>query len=116
MSTVKLPLGLTENGIVNTPSVLTVPATGSSVTLLDGRYRYGSALVQNVGSENMYVLVGGTATATVYHLKLSPMSQADFSDVSYTTVTACADSGKTSNAVVFSVQTNDSVSQGATSY
>ena len=110
MSTVKLPLGLTENGIVNTPSVLTVPATGSSVTLLD------SALVQNVGSENMYVLVGGTATATVYHLKLSPMSQADFSDVSYTTVTACADSGKTSNAVVFSVQTNDSVSQGATSY
>ena len=46
MATVKLQLGLTENGAVNTPSLVTVPVTGSSVTLLDGRYRYSSALVQ----------------------------------------------------------------------
>ena len=57
MATVKLPLGLAENGTVNDPSVLTVPATGSSVSLLSNRYRYSVALVQNVGSENMYILI-----------------------------------------------------------
>ena len=116
MSTVKLPLGLTENGTVNTPSVLTVPATGSSVTLLDGRYRYSAALVQNVGSNNICIRVGGTATSSVYHIKLSPMSQAEINDAAYVDVTACGDGAVTSSAVVFIVQVNDSVSQGATSY
>ena len=121
MATVKLSLGLTENGTVNTPAILTVPQDSGSVTLLDGRYRYGSALVQNVGSENMYILVndgqtGGDATDANYHLILSPMSQAEINDCPYTAVTACAPSGKTTSAVVFSVQTNDSQSQGATSY
>ena len=116
MSTVKLPLGLTENGTVNTPSVLTVPATGSSVTLLDGRYRYSAALVQNVGSNNICIRVGGTATSSVYHIKLSPMSQADLSDAKYTTVTACTSNASNGSAVLYTVQTNDSVSQGATSY
>ena len=65
MATVKLQLGLTENGTVNTPAILTVPVTTSSVKLLDGRYRYGSALVQNVGSNNICIRVGGTATSSV---------------------------------------------------
>ena len=122
MATVKLPLGLAENGTVNDPSVLTVPATGGTpVELLSSRYSYSVALVQNVGSENMYILVndgqtGGDATDANYHLILSPMSQAEINDCPYAAVTACAPSGKTTSAVVFSIQTNDSQSQGATSY
>ena len=116
MATVKLPLGLAENGTVNTPSLVTVPVTGSSVTLLDGRYRYSTALVQNVGSNNICIRVGGTATSSVYHIKLSPMSQAEINDCPYAAVTACAPSGKSTSAVVFSVQTNDSVVTPATSY
>ena len=121
MSTVKLSLGLTENGTVNDPSVLNVPATGGSVELLSSRYRYSVALVQNVGSENMYILInngqtGGDATDANYHLILSPMSQAEINDCPYAAVTACAPSGKSTSAVVFSVQTNDSVVTPATSY
>jgi len=115
MSTVKLSLGLTENGTVNTPSILTVPATGSSVTLLDGRYKYGSALVQNVGSNNICIRVDGTPTNTVYHIKLSPLSQAEINDVAYVDVKACGDAGA-SSAVVFNIQTGDSVVAPATSY
>ena len=115
MATVKLPLGLAENGTVNTPSLVTVPVTGSSVTLLDGRYGYCTALVQNVGSNNICIRVGGTATSSVYHIKLSPMSQAEINDASYSDVTACGDGAVTSTVVLFTVQTNDSQSQGATS-
>ena len=121
MATVKLPLGLAENGTVNDPSVLNVPATGGSVELLSSRYRYSIALVQNVGSENMYILIndgqtGGDATDANYHLILSPMSQAEINDASYSDVTACGDGAVTSTVVLFTVQTNDSQSQGATSY
>ena len=121
MATVKLPLGLAENGTVNDPSVLTVPATGSSVALLSNRYRYSIALVQNVGSENMYILVndgqtGGDATDANYHLILSPMSQAEINGCPYTAVTACAPVGKSTSAVVFSVQTNDSAHTPGTAY
>ena len=117
MATVKLQLGLTEGGAVNTPSLVTVPVTGSSVTLLDGRYRYGSALVQNVGSNNVCIRVDGTATSSVYHIKLSPMSQADVGDVQFTDVTACTAAGTaTTTAVVFSVQIDDSVHTPGTAY
>ena len=116
MATVKLPLGLTEGGTVNTPSLVTVPVTGSSVTLLNGRYRYSTALVQNVGSNNICILVGGTATSSVYHVKLSPLSQAEINDASYVDVTACGDGAVTSTAVVFSVQVNDSGHTSGTSY
>ena len=116
MATVKLQLGLTEGGTVNTPSILTVPVTTESVKLLDGRYRYGSALVQNVGSNNICIRVGGTATSAVYHVKLSPMSQVDLSDAKYEFVTACTDDSSNGSAVLFTVQTNDSVVAPATSY
>jgi len=117
MATLSLRHGLTTNGTVNTPSILTVPATGSSVTLLDGRYKYGAALVQNVGSENMYLRVDGVATDDVYHIKLSPMSQADIGDVDFTDVTACTAAGTaTTTAVVFSVQTDDSSHTPGTAY
>jgi len=116
MATVKLPLGLAENGTVNTPSILTVPVTTESVKLLDGRYRYSTALVQNVGSNNICILVGGTATSAVYHVKLSPMSQAEINDASYVDVTACGDGAVTSTAVVFSVQVNDSSLTPGTAY
>ena len=116
MSTVKLSLGLTEGGTVNTPSILAVPVTTESVKLLDGRYRYSSALVQNVGSNNICILVDGTATSSVYHIKLSPMSQAEINDASYVDVTACGDGAVTSTAVVFSVQVNDSAHTAGTAY
>lgn len=116
MALQSIKLGRLTNGTVNTPSELSVPSTGSSVTLLDGRYSYGSALVQNVGGSDIYIRVDGTATSSVYHLLLTPNSQADIGDASYVNVTACCASGQTSKAVVFSVQINDSVSQGATSY
>ena len=116
MATVKLQLGLTENGTVNTPAILTVPQDSGSVTLLDGRYRYSSALVQNVGSEDMYIRVGGTATTSVYHVRLSPMSQAEINDAAYVDVTACGDGAVTSTAVVFSVQVNDSAHTAGTAY
>ena len=117
MATVKLQLGLTEGGTVNTPSILTVPVTTDSVKLLDGRYRYGSALVQNVGSNNICIRVGGTATSAVYHVKLSPLSQAEINDASYVNVTACtAASTSDGSAVVFSVQVNDSAHTPGTAY
>ena len=116
MATVKLPLGLAESGTVNTPAILTVPVTTSSVKLLDGRYRYSTALVQNVGSNNICILVGGTATSSVYHVKLSPLSQAEINDASYVDVTACGDGAVTSTAVVFSVQVNDSSHTPGTAY
>jgi len=120
MATVKLPLGLAENGTVNTPSILTIYTSGNAGVaanpILDGRYRYSTALVQNVGSEDMYIRVGGTATTSVYHTRLSPMSQAEISDASYVDVTACIVGTSAASAVVFSVQVNDSQSQGATSY
>jgi hypothetical protein len=116
MATVKLQLGLTGSGTVNTPSLVTVPVTGSSVTLLDGRYRYSSALVQNVGSNNICIRVDGTATSAVYHIKLSPLSQAEINDASYVNVTACGDGAVTSTAVIFSVQVNDSQHTTPTAY
>ena len=64
----------------------------------------------------MYIRKGGTATTSVYHVRLSPMSQAEINDASYVDVTACIVGTSAASAVVFSVQTNDSQSQGATSY
>ena len=120
MATVKLPLGLAENGTINTPSILTVYTSGNAGVaanpILDGRYKYSTALVQNVGSEDMYIRIGGTATTSVYHVRLSPMSQAEINDASYVDVTACIVGTSAASAVVFSIQTNDSQSQGATSY
>ena len=120
MATVKLPLGLAENGTINTPSILTIYTSGNAGVaanpILDGRYRYSSALVQNVGSEDMYIRVGGTATTSVYHVRLSPLSQAEINDASYVDVTACGDGAVTSTAVVFSVQVNDSGHTSGTSY
>ena len=120
MATVKLPLGLADNGTINTPSILTVYTSGNAGVaanpILDGRYKYSTALVQNVGSEDMYIRIGGTATTSVYHVRLSPMSQAEINDASYVDVTACIVGTSAASAVVFSVQTNDSQSQGATSY
>ena len=127
MATVKLPLGLTENGTVNTPSLVTVPATGvtggsstcltTGAPILSSRYGYSVALIQNVGSNNILLAVGGTtASTTAYHIKLSPMSQADLSDAKYTYVTACTDDSSNGSAVLFTVQTNDSVVAAATSY
>ena len=117
MATVKLPLGLTEGGTVNTPAILTVPQDSGSVTLLDGRYRYSSALVQNVGSNDIYIRVAGTVTDDIYHVKLSPLSQAEINDASYVNVTACtAASTSDGAAVVFSVQVNDSAHTPGTAY
>jgi len=127
MSTIKLPRGLTEHGTINPPAVTTINQSGttggtstclaSGAPLLKKRYRYGSALIQNVGSNNILLCVGGeTASTSGYHLKLSPMSQADFSDVAYVDVTACTDDSSNGSAVLFTVIANDSVSQGATSY
>ena len=43
MATVKLPLGLAENGTINTPSILTVYTSGNAGVaanpILDGRYK-----------------------------------------------------------------------------
>lgn len=126
MSTVKLSLGLTENGTVNTPAVTAINqsgAAGGSVTnlltgapLLSSRYGYSVALLQNVGSNNILLSVGANATTTTYHVKVSPMSQVDLSDVKYESVTACTDNASNGSAVLFTVQTNDSVVQAATSY
>ena len=120
MATVKLPLGLAENGTINTPSILTIYTSGNAGvaanTILDGRYRYSTALVQNVGSEDMYIRVGGTATTSVYHTRLSPMSQAEINDASYVDVTACIAGTSAASAVVFSVQVNDSSHTPGTAY
>tara|TARA_E500000305_G_C3968101_1_gene210566 strand:- start:128 stop:478 length:351 start_codon:yes stop_codon:yes gene_type:complete len=116
MSTVKLSLGLTENGTVNTPQIIPIPATGSSATLLHSRYRYGTALVQNVGVNDICIRVDGVPTDAVYHIILSPRSQAEINDAAYVDVKACGYGAVTSSAVVFSVQTNDSVVTPATSY
>ncbi len=120
MATVKLQLGLTEGGTVNTPSILTIYTSGNAGVaanpILDGRYRYSSALVQNVGSEDMYIRVGGTATTSVYHVRLSPMSQAEINGASYVDVTACIVGTSAASAVVFSVQVNDSAHTAGTAY
>ena len=124
---VRLPLGLIENGTVNTPAVTAISqsgATGGSSTclttgppILSNRYGDSVALVQNVGSNNILLTVGGTtASTTTYHVKLSPMSQVDMSDAKYEYVTACTDDSSNGSAVLVTVQTNDSQSQGATSY
>ena len=116
---VRLPLGLIENGTVNTPAVTAISqsgATGGSSTclttgapILSNRYGYSVALVQNVGSNNILLTVGGTtASTTTYHVKLSPMSQVDMSDAKYEYVTACTDDSSNGSAVLFTVQTNDS--------
>ena len=120
MATLSLRAGRVTNGTVNTPSLVTVPLDaggGENVKLLDGRYQYATALVQNVGSENMYIRVDGVATDDVYHIKLSPMSQADIGDVQFTDVTACTAAGTAATtAVVFSVQIGDSNHTPGTAY
>ena len=127
MATVKLSLGLTENGTVNTPAVTAISqsgVTGGSSTclttgapLLSSRYRYSVALVQNVGSNNILLTVGGTtASTTTYHVKVSPMSQVDLSDAKYEYVTACTDNASNGSAVLFTVQTNDSSHTPGTAY
>tara|TARA_R110000764_G_scaffold42357_1_gene95376 strand:- start:51 stop:413 length:363 start_codon:yes stop_codon:yes gene_type:complete len=120
MASLSLRHGRTTNGNVNTPAILTVPLDaggGQNVKLIDGRYQYASALVQNVGSENMYIRVGGVATDDVYHIKLSPMSQADVGDIQFTDVTACTAAGTaTTTAVVFSIQVDDSSHTPGTAY
>ena len=124
---VRLPLGLIENGTVNTPAVTAISqsgVTGGSSTclttgapILSNRYGYSVALIQNVGSNNILLTVGGTtASTTAYHVKVSPMSQVDMSDAKYEFVTACTDDSSNGSAVLFTVQTNDSVVAPATSY
>ena len=124
---VRLPLGLLENGTVNTPAVTAISqsgVTGGSSTclttgapILSNRYGYSVALVQNVGSNNILLTVGGTtASTTAYHVKLSPMSQADLSDAKYESVTACTDDSSNGSAVLFTVQTNDSSHTPGTAY
>ena len=98
---VRLPLGLIENGTVNTPAVTAISqsgVTGGSSTclatgapILSNRYGYSVALVQNVGSNNILLSVAANATTTTYHVKVSPMSQVDMSDARYEFVTACTD-------------------------
>ena len=125
MSLLKLSTGLNSSGTVNTPAITTINQSGASgsVTnlttgspILSNRYRYDVALIQNVGSNDILLSVDNNATTTSYHLKLSPMSQADLSDAKYTTVTACTSNSSNGSAVLYTVQTNDSVRQGATSY
>jgi hypothetical protein len=126
MATVKLPLGLAENGTVNTPAVTAINqsgASGGSVTnlltgapLLSSRYRYSVALVQNVGSNNILLSVAANATTTTYHVKVSPMSQVDLSDANYESVTACTDDSSNGSAVLFTVQANDSSHTPGTAY
>jgi|TARA_R110000765_G_scaffold138546_3_gene238503 hypothetical protein len=124
---VRLPLGLLENGTVNTPAVTAISqsgVTGGSSTclttgapILSNRYGYSVALVQNVGSNNILLTVGGTtASTTAYHVKLSPMSQVDMSDAKYEYVTACTDDSSNGSAVLFTVQTNDSSHTPGTAY
>ena len=60
--------------------------------------------------------VNGNLDHVYKNIKLSPMSQAEINDASYSDVTACGDGAVTSTVVLFTVQTNDSQSQGATSY
>ena len=120
MATLSLRHGRTTNGNVNIPAILTVPLDaggGQNIKLIDGRYQYASAMVQNVGSENMYIRVGGVATDDVYHIKLSPMSQADVGDIQFTDVTACTAAGTgATTAVVFSIQVDDSSHTPGTAY
>lgn len=124
---VRLPLGLTENGTVNTPAVTAISqsgVTGGSSTclttgapLLSNRYGYSVALIQNVGSNNILLTVGGTtASTTTYHVKVSPMTQVDLSDAKYEYVTACTDDSSNGSAVLFTVQTNDSSHTPGTAY
>jgi len=124
---VRLPLGLLENGTVNTPAVTAISqsgVTGGSSTclatgapILSNRYGYSVALVQNVGSNNILLTVGGTtASTTTYHVKVSPMSQVDMSDARYEFVTACTDDSSNGSAVLFTVQTNDSGHTSGTAY
>ena len=124
---VRLPLGLLENGTVNTPAVTAISqsgVTGGSSTclttgapILSNRYGYSVALIQNVGSNNILLAVGGTtASTTAYHVKLSPMSQVDMSDAKYEYVTACTDDSSNGSAVLFTVQTNDSSHTPGTAY
>ena len=124
---VRLPLGLLENGTVNTPAVTAISqsgVTGGSSTclatgapILSNRYGYSVALVQNVGSNNILLTVGGTtASTTTYHVKVSPMSQVDMSDARYEFVTACTDDSSNGSAVLFTVQVNDSGHTSGTAY
>ena len=124
---VRLPLGLLENGTVNTPAVTAISqsgVTGGSSTclatgapILSNRYGYSVALIQNVGSNNILLTVGGTtASTTTYHVKVSPMSQVDMSDARYEFVTACTDDSSNGSAVLFTVQTNDSGHTSGTAY
>ena len=124
---VRLPLGLLENGTVNTPAVTAISqsgVTGGSSTclttgapILSNRYGYSVALIQNVGSNNILLTVGGTtASTTTYHVKVSPMSQVDMSDAKYEFVTACTDDSSNGSAVLFTVQTNDSGHTSGTAY
>ena len=123
---VRLPLGLLENGTVNTPAVTAISqsgVTGGSSTclttgapILSNRYGYSVALVQNVGSNNILTVGGTTASTTAYHVKVSPMSQVDMSDAKYEYVTACTDDSSNGSAVLFTVQTNDSSHTPGTAY
>ena len=124
---VRLPLGLIENGAVNTPAITAISqsgVTGGSSTclatgapLLSNRYGYSVALIQNVGSNNILLTVGGTtASTTTYHVKVSPMTQVDLSDARYEFVTACTDDSSDGSAVLFTVQTNDSGHTPGTAY
>ena len=83
MAIVKIPSAVERNVTYNTPSQVDIDTANVADSSLgwDPRVHYAQALLQNTGSTNLFLRYGSTAaTTSVYHTKLTPGTQVDFTD------------------------------------
>jgi|TARA_R110001583_G_scaffold45455_1_gene143131 hypothetical protein len=82
MSIVKAQVQRSYDVTYNTPSEVTVGTSNVADSSLgwDSNVDYRSALMQNVGTTNIFIRYDGVATTTVYHTKLTPGTQVELTD------------------------------------
>ena len=82
MAIVKAQVHRNYDVTYNTPSEVTVGTSNVADSSLgwDTSVDYRYALLQNVGSTNIFIRYGGAATTSVYHTKLTPGTQVELTD------------------------------------
>ena len=82
MAIVKAQVHRNYDVTYNTPSEVTVGTSNVADSSLgwDTSVDYRYALLQNVGSTDIYLRYGGAATTSVYHTKVSPGTQVELTD------------------------------------
>ena len=108
MATIRIPDSSRKDVSINDPSNVSISHSSSVENPggWDAGADYQLALMQNVGSTNLYLLYGtDDASTTNFHTKLLPGTQVDLSDVSGTAINVISETS--AGTAVFTLASPD---------